>query len=168
MADAAPRARPQVGEPAPDFTLPGVDGRTGEVREWTLSALRGRSVVLVFYPADRTPVCTVQLNTYTEDVGAFEAVGAAVLAISPQDVESHAGFAEEQGGFAFPLLADEDEAVGRAYGIIGPVGAYRRSAFVVDPEGMVAYAHRAVGGTTFRPTDELVTAVTTTAPSRRS
>ncbi|HEV3227598.1 MAG TPA: redoxin domain-containing protein, partial [Acidimicrobiales bacterium] len=84
--------------------------------------------------------------------------------ISPQSVKSHEGFACKQGGFGFPLLADEDKAVGRAYGIIGPVGFYRRSAFVVDATGIIRYAHRAVGGMSFRPTDELVAAVHAATP----
>ena len=82
-----------------------------------------------------------------------------MLAVSPQSVQSHDDFSCKQGGFAFPLLADTDKAVGEAYGILGPLGFYRRSAFVIDAEGIVRYAHRAVAGLTFRSTDELVAAV---------
>jgi peroxiredoxin Q/BCP len=148
-----------VGEVAPTFTLPGIDGTTGEVGEYALDAYRGQPVVLVFYPGDNTPICTRQLNAYTEGVRDFADAGAQVLAISPQSVDSHRGFAQAQGGFAFPLLADEGKRVGQAYGVVGPVGFYRRSAFVVDGKGLVAYAHRAIGGLTFRPTKELVAAV---------
>ena len=73
----------------------------------------GRPVVLVFYPGDNTPVCTRQLTTYTAEIDAFREVDAQVLAISPQSVESHDGFSANQGGFAFPLLADVDKEVGR-------------------------------------------------------
>ena len=148
-----------VGEIAPDFTLPGIDGATRERRDWTLAELKGQRVVLVFYPGDNTPVCTLQLNAYTKDVGRFAELGAQVLAISPQSVESHASFNCQEGGFGFPLLADEDMAVGHAYGIIGPLGFYRRSVFVLDADGRIAYAHRAVAGLTFKPTDELVEAL---------
>jgi peroxiredoxin Q/BCP len=148
-----------VGEVAPTFTLPGIDGTTGEQGKYALESFRGQPVVLVFYPGDNTPICTRQLNAYTDDVGDFADAGAQVLAISPQSAESHAGFARAQGGFAFPLLADEGKAVGQAYGVVGPVGFYRRSAFVVDAKGLVRYAHRAIGGLTFRPTEELVAAV---------
>lgn len=148
-----------VGEPAPDFSLPGTDRTEAGRRTYTLAEYRGRPVVLVFYPGDNTPVCTRQLNAYTSDIEAFEGVGAQVLAISPQSVDSHEDFACKQGGFAFPLLADEDKAVGEAYGVVGPLGFYRRSAFVVDAEGIVRYAHRALAGLTFRPTSELVAAV---------
>ena len=150
-----------VGELAPDFSLEGTDGSPEGRRRYTLSEYRGRPVVLVFYPADNTPVCTRQLTTYTSEIGEFEGVGAQVLALSPQDTSSHEGFAEEQGGFAFPLLADTDKQVGEAYGILGPLGFYRRSVFVVDAEGRVAYSHRAVAGLTFRPTAELVAAIGT-------
>jgi thioredoxin-dependent peroxiredoxin len=148
-----------VGRAAPDFTLHGTDGTPAGHRDYTLSEFEGQPVVLVFYPGDNTPVCTRQLNSYTADIDQFRSVDAQVLAISPQSVESHDGFSANQGGFAFPLLADTDKAVGKAYGILGPVGFYRRSIFVVDREGTVRYAHRAVAGLWFRPTDELVDAV---------
>jgi thioredoxin-dependent peroxiredoxin len=148
-----------VGQSAPDFTLPGTDGTPDGHRDYTLSEFKGHPVVLVFYPGDNTPVCTRQLNSYTSDIDQFRSVDAQVLAISPQSVESHDGFSANQGGFAFPLLADTDKAVGETYGILGPVGFYRRSIFVVDGEGAVRYAHRAVAGLWFRPTDEVVEAV---------
>jgi thioredoxin-dependent peroxiredoxin len=149
----------RVGQPAPDFTLAGTDGTPEGHRDYTLSEYRGRPTVLVFYPGDNTPVCTRQLNSYSSDIDAFREVDAHVLAISPQTVESHDAFSADQGGFAFPLLADVDKQVGRLYGILGPVGFYRRSIFVVDAEGVVHHAHRAVAGLWFRPTDELVAAV---------
>lgn len=148
-----------IGAEAPDFTLAGTNGDEASRREYTLSELRGQPVVLVFYPADASPVCTVQLNTYTDDFHQFEGVGAQVLAISPQGVEEHERFADEEGGFAFPLLADEDKEVGETYGILGPLGFYRRSVFVVDPAGIIRYAHRSTAGMTFRPTDEIVDAI---------
>jgi thioredoxin-dependent peroxiredoxin len=148
-----------VGRQAPDFNLPGTDGTPDGHRGYTLSEFKGQPVVLVFYPGDNTPVCTRQLNSYTADIDQFQAVDAQVLAISPQSVESHDGFSANQGGFAFPLLADGDKAVGKAYGILGPVGFYRRSIFVVDAQGTIRYAHRAVAGLWFRPTDEVVEAV---------
>ena len=149
----------EVGRPAPDFTLAGSDNTDQGRRDYTLSEYRGQPVVLVFYPGDSTPVCTRQLNSYTEDIDSFTDAGAQVLAISPQSVASHDEFSCKQGGFAFPLLADSDKSVGEAYGILGPLGFYRRSAFVIDAEGIVRYAHRAVAGLTFRSTDELVAAV---------
>ncbi len=148
-----------VGQPAPDFTLAGTDSTEAGQRDYSLAELRGTVVVLVFYPADSTAVCTRQLNSYTEDIGSFDAAGAQVLAISPQSVQSHDEFSCKQGGFGFPLLADTDKAVGEAYGILGPLGFYRRSVFVIDAEGIVRYAHKAVAGLSFRSADELIKAV---------
>jgi thioredoxin-dependent peroxiredoxin len=142
-----------VGDTAPEFTLPG----TGD-RSYSLSEYRGQPVVLVFYPGDNTPVCTKQLNSYTADIGQFDGVGAQVLAISPQSVDSHEGFAAKHG-FKFPLLADTDKKVAALYGTLGPLGYPRRSVFVVGADGVVRYAHRAIAGLTFRSTDELVRAV---------
>jgi peroxiredoxin Q/BCP len=146
--------KPQVGDAAPEFTLPG----TGD-RSYSLSEYRGKPVVLVFYPGDNTAVCTTQLNSYSEDIDSFVEVEAQVLAVSPQSVDSHEKFSCKQGGFKFPLLADEDKAVGEAYGILGPLGFYRRSVFVVDGAGVLRYAHRSAHGLTFKKTDELVAAV---------
>ncbi|MFP5577861.1 MAG: redoxin domain-containing protein [Acidimicrobiia bacterium] len=148
-----------IGAPAPDFALEGTDGTDEGRRTYRLSDYAGTPVVLVFYPGDNTPVCTRQLNEYTAEIDAFHDVGAQVLALSPQDVPSHEAFADKQGGFGFPLLADTDKAVGEAYGILGPLGFYRRSVFVVDSGGKVSYSHRAIAGLTFRPTEELVKAV---------
>ena len=149
----------EVGAPAPDFELPGTDGTDEGHRTYTLAEFRGRPLVLVFYPGDNTAVCTRQLNAYTNDIGEFESLDAQILAISPQSVESHEAFSTDQGGFAFPLLADAEKRVGKLYGILGPVGFYRRSIFVVDKEGVLRHAHRAVAGLWFRPTAELVQAV---------
>ena len=81
-----------------------------------------------------------------------------MLAISAQDVASHEGFAAEFK-FAFPLLADTQLEVGHLYGVVGPLGFYRRSVFVVDAGGTIRYAHRARAGLTFKPSDELLQAV---------
>ena len=134
-----------VGDAAPDFTLPQADGP-----DITLSSFRGRPVLIVFYPGDDTAVCTRQLNTYNDDLARFQELDAQVLAISPQDVESHRRFAEKHG-FRFPLLADTDKAAAEAYGTLGPMGFPRRCTFIVDGEGIVRYAHRAIAGLTFRP-----------------
>lgn len=142
-----------VGDMAPDFTLPG----TGGVSH-SLSSYRGQPVVIVFYPGDDSPVCTKQLNSYNNELSAFEGVGAQVLAISAQDLESHEAFASKYG-FNFPLLADTDKSVATAFGTVGPLGFPRRSVFVVDGAGVIRYAHRAIAGLTFRPVEELVAAV---------
>lgn len=142
-----------VGERAPDFTLPGTGGKS-----YSLSDFAGRTVVVVFYPGDDTPVCTKQLVCYNNELAQFTDIGAEVLAISAQDVASHEKFAAKHG-FRFPLLSDTDKSVAGLYGTLGPLGFPRRSVFVVDPSGVVRYAHRAIAGLTFRSVDELVEAV---------
>lgn len=142
-----------VGDVAPEFTLPGTGGKS-----YSLSSFRGQPVVLVFYPGDDTPVCTKQLNSYNNELSAFDSVGAQVLAISAQDLESHEQFASKHG-FNFPLLADTEKSVASLYGTVGPLGFPRRSVFVIDASGVVRYAHRAIAGLTFRPVEELVAAV---------
>ncbi len=139
-----------IGDAAPDFTLPG----TGD-RSYSLSDFRGKPVILVFYPGDDTPVCTKQLNSYNDDLSQFADLGAQVLALSAQDLESHAKFATKHG-FQFPLLADTSKEVAGLYGTLGPLGFPRRSVFVVDADGIVRYAHRAIAGLTYRPVAELV------------
>jgi len=147
-----------VGDLAPDFSLPGT--HDGEHRTYRLAEHRGHRVVLVFYPGDNTPVCTRQLNTYSDDVARFAELDAVVLAISPQDLDSHDGFASAQGGFAFPLLADLDKRVAEAYGVLGPLGFYRRSIFVVDADGVLVGVHRGHAASTFQPVEQLAALLT--------
>ncbi len=80
---------PKAGEPAPGFTLDGSDGTETGRRPYSLEEFRGEPVVLVFYPADNSPVCTVQLRSYSADIASFAETGAQVLAISPQSVAAH-------------------------------------------------------------------------------
>ncbi len=143
-----------VGDIAPEFSLPG----TGE-RTYTLSDFRGHCVVLAFYPGDNSPVCTAQLNEYSREIGEFQNLDATVFGISPQSVASHEAFIGKHG-FPFPLLADEEKSVARDYAILGPLGFYRRSVFVVDPSGVIRYAHRSATGMTFRKSSELIAALT--------
>ena len=140
----------EVGSQAPDFSLPG----TGD-KNYSLSQFRGVTVVLVFYPGDSTLVCTKQLCSYNNDLAQFEKVGAQVLAISHQNMDSHDKFADKHQ-FGFPLLSDPDKKVLSDYGVVGFAGLPRRSVFVIDPNGVVKYVHRALAGVTYRPVKELI------------
>jgi peroxiredoxin Q/BCP len=152
--DGGPRGRhPTRGDLAPDFRLPGTGGR-----EYSLHEHAGEPVVVVFYPADNSPVCTLQLRSYSEDLNAFSALGASVLCLSPQDVATHEEFARIND-LRVPLLADAGAAVGRAYNILGPLGFYRRSVFVVDGEGIIRFARRSLSSMTYVPADQLLEAV---------
>jgi thioredoxin-dependent peroxiredoxin len=143
----------EVGQDAPDFTLPGIEN--GEKRDYTLSEYRGRKVVLAFYPGDNTPGCTRQMCSYRDNLDDLTATGAVLLGISPQDVASHEAWAAKKG-FSFPLLADVDKKVIEAYGVGAPLINVRRSVFVVDPAGKVVFADRKLIGATFVPIDKLV------------
>lgn len=148
-----------IGATAPDFTLWATDGTPESRREVSVHGLRGTPVVLVFYPADSSPVCTIQLTAYTNDIRRFADLGAQVLALSPQSLDDHEHFAAVNGGFAFPLVADRDKVAAEAYGVLGPLGFYKRCVFVIDAEGIVRYAHRSTAGLTFRPVEEIVAAL---------
>ena len=143
----------EVGSKAPDFSLPG----TGD-KNYSLTQFRGVTVVLVFYPGDSTLVCTKQLCSYNNELAQFEKVGAQVLAISHQNMTSHDKFADKHK-FGFPLLSDPDRKVLNDYGVVGFAGLPRRSVFVIDPNGVVKYVHRALAGVTYRPVKELIEAI---------
>jgi thioredoxin-dependent peroxiredoxin len=145
-------AKLNVGDPAPDFELPGTGDKT-----YRLADYRGRKVVLAFYPGDFTAVCTKQFCSYRDQEDKLDGLGADVLGISPQSVESHERFTEEKR-LNVPLLADEDKAVARAYGVVaGPM--VRRAIFVVDEQGIVRYRKVTLAGLTYESVDDLQRAV---------
>jgi thioredoxin-dependent peroxiredoxin len=145
-------AKLNVGDPAPQFELPGTDDKT-----YRLSDYRGRKVVLAFYPGDFTAVCTKQFCSYRDQGDKLDSLGAEVLGISPQSVESHERFVEEKR-LNVPLLADEDKAVARAYGVLaGPM--VRRAIFVIDEQGIVRHRKVTLAGLTFESVDDLQRAV---------
>lgn len=124
---------PGVGDPAPDFSLPST---RGEIR--LSERLRERAVLLVFYPGDDTPVCTKQLCDYRDNLSVFEDLGVDVLAVNPQGIESHERFAEKHA-LPFPLLADADKSVCRAYGAIGLLGSAKRALVLIGRDGRVLW-----------------------------
>ncbi|HEY2442872.1 MAG TPA: peroxiredoxin [Streptosporangiaceae bacterium] len=150
--------RPEIGAVAPDFTLPGLTLTDGEAErgEYTLSSARGRPLVLAFYPADNSPVCTRQMCSYTNDLESFTKLDAAVWAISPQDLDSHEGFARKHS-LGFPLLSDTDGTVTKLYGIGLGSSSLRRSVFVLDAGGVVRWEHVTMVGLTF-PKPPVITA----------
>jgi thioredoxin-dependent peroxiredoxin len=149
-------ARLNVGDPAPDFELPGTGDRT-----YRLSDYRGRKLVLAFYPGDFTAVCTKQFCSYRDQGDKLDGLGADVLGISPQSIESHERFVEEKR-LNVPLLADEDKAVARAYGVLaGPM--VRRAIFVIDEQGLVRHRKVTLAGLTFESLDDLERAVAAVA-----
>jgi peroxiredoxin Q/BCP len=143
---------PAPGEPAPDFTLPGI--ANGEQATFTLSAARGSSVVLAFYPGDDTMTCTRQLCSYQDDLARLTDLHAQVWGISPQGIESHQRFAAKRA-LTFPLLADTERAVQKLYGVHGPLGHTKRSMFVIDKDGVLRWSHISLLGITYQDSDTI-------------
>jgi peroxiredoxin Q/BCP len=144
-----------VGAEAPDFTLPGTAPATGDA-DFTLSAARGRPVVLAFYPGDETPVCTKQLCSYQTDLDVLADLDAELWGISSQDLDSHRRF-QANRSLTFPLLSDVDNEVFKAYGLGSLLN--RRAVFVIDAEGRIAWKHVSTTGLTYRKTDEIAAAL---------
>lgn len=141
-------ARASVGSPAPDFELPGTGGRT-----YRLADYRGGKLVLAFYPGDFTPTCTRQFCSYRDEGERLDRLGAEVLGISPQSVDSHERFMREKS-LNVPLLADEDRRVARAYGVAaGPL--VRRAVFIVDEEGIVRHRKVSLVGLGYESVEDL-------------
>jgi peroxiredoxin Q/BCP len=136
------------GDTAPDFTLP---SDTGE--EVSLSSLRGRKVIVYFYPAAMTPGCTKQACDFTDSLDSLHAQGYEVLGISPDKPEKLAKF-REKDGLTITLLSDADRSVMDAYGAYGEKQMYGktvqgviRSTFVVDEDGSISVAQYNVKAT---------------------
>jgi thioredoxin-dependent peroxiredoxin len=145
-------AKLNVGDKAPDFALPGTGDKT-----YRLSDYRGRKVILAFYPGDFTAVCTKQFCSYRDQGEKLDGLGAEVLGISPQSVESHERFTEEKR-LNVPLLADEDKSVARSYGVLaGPM--VRRAIFIVDEEGTIRHRKVTLAGLTYESVDDLQSAL---------
>jgi thioredoxin-dependent peroxiredoxin len=128
------------GDVAPDFTLQDQDGR-----DVTLSGFRGRHVVLYFYPKDDTSGCTTQACELRDHMKTFDARGAVILGVSPDDVKSHRKFADKYS-LPFTLLADTEHAVAEQYGVWKEKSMYGRTywgnlraTFLIDEEGVVRH-----------------------------
>jgi peroxiredoxin Q/BCP len=128
----------EVGQPAPEFALSSDTGET-----ISLSSLRGRPVVLYFYPKDDTPGCTKQACGIRDVYGEFERAGAVVLGVSPDDEGSHVKF-KQKYDLPFTLLADTDHSVAEQYGVWGEKSylgkkymGVNRSTFVIGEDGTI-------------------------------
>ena len=141
-----------TGGDAPDFTL-----RDAEGQDWSLSGNKGKTVVLLFYPGDNTPVCTAQLCSVRDHWSEYQATGAEVVGISTDTVESHKGFAEKNR-LPLRLLSDLDGKVSASYGMKSWLpGRAARGVVVIDKEGKIAY-HKVQALSLFKPADEDVLA----------
>jgi len=138
LAPLTALAEPAVGAAAPGFRL------QDQHDAWvSLADLKGKWVVVYFYPMDETPGCTTEACQFRDDIFAFHKLGVSVLGISVQDVASKKQFAARHS-LPFSVLADTDKAVARAYGVLNLIGLARRETFVIDPQGRIARHYPAV------------------------
>ncbi len=122
---------PEMNQPAPDFTLPTNTGN-GKI---ALRDLRGKWVVLYFYPKDFTSGCTIEARRFQEDLPKYIQKNAEIIGVSADDIDSHAEFCDSEG-LKFPLLADTTGKVSKAYGSWMNFFSMRHS-FIIDPQGML-------------------------------
>jgi peroxiredoxin Q/BCP len=126
-----------VGKPAPDFTAAAHDGTSVH-----LAALKGKPVVLYFYPKDETPGCTTEANSFRESWPAIAAARAVVVGISGDSLDSHKRFASHHQ-LPFLLVSDPEGSIGRAFGV--PFAAvHRRQTIIIGPDGVVRRVYRSV------------------------
>jgi peroxiredoxin len=148
-----------IGDEAPNFSL-----KDGEKNDWTLSDQRGKTVVLLFYPGDNTPVCTAQLCSVRDHRSEYQATGAEVVGISTDSVESHQDFAEKHS-LPLRLLSDGDRKVSEMYDMKSWLpGRSARGVVVVDKDGKIVYS-KAQAVSLFKPSDEDVLAAIAKAGS---
>ena len=139
-----------IGQPTPDFTL-----KDGDGNDWRLSEQRGKTVVLLFYPGDETPVCTKQMCSVRDRWEDYAATGAEVVGISTDSVESHRKFAEHHS-LPLRLLSDPDRKVAEMFGAKSWLpGRSARSVIVIDSAGRVRH-NKAQPLSLFRPKDDEV------------
>ena len=122
---------PELNQPAPEFTLPTNTG-DGEI---SLSDYQGQWVVLYFYPKDFTSGCTIEARKFQQDLPKYIDINAQILGVSADDIDSHAEFCDSEG-LKFPLLADTDGTVSKAYGSWINFISMRHS-FIIDPDGIL-------------------------------
>ena len=138
----------KIGENAPDFTL-----KDGDGNDWKLSAQQGKTVVLLFYPGDNTPVCTKQLCSVRDNWADYAATGAEVVGISTDSTASHKGFAEKHN-LPLTLLSDEKgKVVGKYNANSWLPGRSARAVVVIDKAGMIRH-HQVQPVSLFRPKDD--------------
>lgn len=135
----------QVGQTAPDIDLPDGNGE-----RWQLRQMRGKPVVLLFYPGDETPVCTKQLCSVRDNWERYQAAGAEVVGINSDPIDKHRRFATNHQ-LPLRLLSDTDGAVTRAYEMNSFLGT-KRGVVVIDGDGMIRYRRTVIP--IFRPTDD--------------
>jgi len=127
---------PEIGDMAPDFSLPSTEG---DINLSELTA--GSKVLLAFYAEDNTPLCTSELSVFKEDFDLIEALSARVVAVSADNIVEHMDFAERLGGLPFPLASDPHLEVAKLYGVADEdAKRSRRAVFVIDRGGEILHS----------------------------
>ncbi len=138
----------KIGDEAPDFTLKDLDSES-----WSLHEHAGKTVVLLFYPGDDTPVCTKQMCSVRDNWSQYQATGAEVVGISTDSVGSHKSFADKYS-LTLKLLSDESGEVVKAYDATSWIpGRSARAVVVIDKNGIIRY-HKVQSLSLFRPDDK--------------
>jgi peroxiredoxin 2/4 len=128
-----------IGDSAPDFSLPGV--YQDKVREYTLREMRGRWLVLFFYPADFSFVCPTEVLGFSRHAAEFRAAGAEIYGVSVDSVDSHRAWARELGEINYPLLSDAKRQVARAYHVLhAKENVALRASLIIDTAGIIQYS----------------------------
>jgi thioredoxin-dependent peroxiredoxin len=128
-----------VGDPAPDFTAPSASGGM-----FQFSTLRGRPVVLFFFPRANSLGCTIETRAFADHFPEFRSAGLSVVGVSVDPISAQRVFATKCD-VEFPLVSDSDKSIARAYGVLGFLGFARRVTFFVDPEGRIQEVVEAIG-----------------------
>jgi len=138
---AETQTQPEVGKPAPDFSL-----TTGDGSQVSLKDYRGKWIVLYFYPKDFTSGCTMEAHNFQRDLSKYEQTGAVILGVSVDTAQSHKDFCAKEG-LNFKLLADPDAKVSTEYGSIMDYKGSKlaaRNTFIINPKGEIAKVYTSV------------------------
>jgi peroxiredoxin Q/BCP len=141
MAATESQTQPEVGKPAPDFSL-----TTGDGSQVSLKDFKGKWVVLYFYPKDFTSGCTMEARNFQRDLTKYEQTGTVILGVSVDTAQSHKDFCAKEG-LNFKLLADPDAKVSTEYGSIMDYKGSKlaaRNTFIINPKGEIAKVYTGV------------------------
>lgn len=130
-----------IGHKAPNFSLPATTGKPVKLADY-----QGKKLIIIFYPMDQTPGCTIQLCAMRDLYPEIKALGGEGIAVNPASVESHRKFAAKQN-YQFPLLEDKKKTMAHDYGVLGHLGMINRTVYIVDKKGIVRFAQRGMPST---------------------
>lgn len=127
---------PEVGERVPDFTLPSTQGQLQLSQVYET-----KQVVLAFYTEDAMPSCTQELASFKEEYSTIQELGAEVVAVSVDSLDSHEAFCNKVDGYPFPLVSDAERKMATAFGVLTDDGKRsRRAVYVIDQQGVVVHS----------------------------